>query len=168
MRDRRQRLWQSGSQEIYKCLRGLATFHQRLCYYKCKIHISAPDSCNCSIVIRIWLTLAALLRNFSLCDVFAGKVKDSVLCRSWLLLKSSFPLFNFLGEIVSRGFHCKENQPLSCFFWSKTNVVSKEISYAGSWSTNGVTLGSLSSFLRTKETLQNVICCKRCIKWAYF
>lgn len=64
MRDRRQRLWQSGSQEIYKCLRGLATFHQRLCYYKCKIHISAPDSCNCSIVIRIWLTLAALLRNF--------------------------------------------------------------------------------------------------------
>lgn len=168
MRDRRQRLWQSGSQEIYKCLRGLATFHQRLCYYKCKIHISAPDSCNCSIVIRIWLTLAALLRNFSLCDVSAGKVKDSVLCRSWLLLKSSFPLFNFLGEIVSRGFHCKENQPLSCFFWSKTNVVSLEISYAGSWSTNGVTLGSLSSFLRTKETLQNVICCKRCIKWAYF
>lgn len=168
MRDRRQRLWQSGSQEIYKCLRGLATFHQRLCYYKCKIHISAPDSCNCSIVIKIWLTLAALLRNFSLCDVSAGKVKDSVLCRSWLLLKSSFPLFNFLGEIVSRGFHCKENQPLSCFFWSKTNVVSLEISYAGSWSTNGVTLGSLSSFLRTKETLQNVICCKRCIKWAYF
>ena len=124
MRDRRQRLWQSGSQEIYKCLRGLATFHQRLCYYKCKIHISAPDSCNCSIVIKIWLTLAALLRNFSLCDVSAGKVKDSVLCQSWLLLKSSFPLFNFLGEIVFRGFHCKENQPLSSFFWSKTNVVS--------------------------------------------
>lgn len=54
------RLVHSGSREEYKRLCGSVTFNQRICYRKCKIHISALDfSCNSSIVITA-LSLTAL------------------------------------------------------------------------------------------------------------